>query len=183
MQSTAAPHHKIFKKRRAVCRPCFWVLWPTLCFFNTVHLETCFATTVACTFRLEMCFVPQRLALFKHLNYQKELKRLIHFDLQMRFVPQRRALLQHLNFQKCSEHVVFLPFRFDMCFAPLRRARFRHLNFQKCSDTEVLLGILKHWKNSVFRDFATFSRTLIFFLLVLLTLSLLTSSLLTLSLL
>ena len=34
----------------------------------------------------------------------------VHFDLDMCFAPQRRALFRHLNFQKCSEHVVFLPF-------------------------------------------------------------------------
>ena len=30
----------------------------------------------------------------------------VHFDLEMCFAPQRRALFQHLNFQKCSEHGV-----------------------------------------------------------------------------
>ena len=32
---------------------------------------------------------------------------LVHFDLQMCFAPQRRALFRHLNFQKCSETQVF----------------------------------------------------------------------------
>ena len=31
----------------------------------------------------------------------------VHFDLEMCFAPQRRALFRHLNFQKCSEHQVF----------------------------------------------------------------------------
>ena len=35
---------------------------------------------------------------------------LVHFDFQMCFAPQRRALFPHLNFRKCSEHVVFCPF-------------------------------------------------------------------------
>ena len=30
-----------------------------------------------------------------------------HFDLEMCFGPQRRALFRHLNFQKCSEGVIF----------------------------------------------------------------------------
>ena len=34
----------------------------------------------------------------------------VHFDLDMCFAPQRRALFQHLNFQKCSEHQVFCTF-------------------------------------------------------------------------
>ena len=34
----------------------------------------------------------------------------VHFDLEMCFVPQRRALFRHLNFQKWSETVGFLRF-------------------------------------------------------------------------
>ena len=168
----------------------------------------------------------------------------VHFDFEMCFAPQRRALFRHLNFQKWSGHVVcFVHFDFEMCFAPQRRALFRHLNFQKWSEPGVLCtfwlrnvlrattactfstsqlpkvvrtwcvlyiltskcasrhngvqffishlaswlrtrrfseptfrpsGATNHWKNTVFRDFPTFSRICIFFLL---TLSLLWSSL------
>ena len=53
----------------------------------------------------------------------------------MCFVPQRRALFRHLNFQKWSENgVFFVHFDFEICFAPQRRALFRHLNCQKWSD-------------------------------------------------
>ena len=31
----------------------------------------------------------------------------VHFDFEMCFAPQRRALFRHLNFQKCSEIVCF----------------------------------------------------------------------------
>ena len=34
----------------------------------------------------------------------------VHFEFEMCFAPQRRALFQHRNFQKCSEHVVFCTF-------------------------------------------------------------------------
>ena len=34
----------------------------------------------------------------------------VHFDLEMCFAPQRRALFQHLNFQKWSERGVFCTF-------------------------------------------------------------------------
>ena len=167
----------------------------------------------------------------------------VHFDFEVCFAPQRRALFRHLNFQKWSENGVFCAFDFEMCFAPQRRALLRHLNFQKWSDAEVLCtfwlrnvlrattacafstsqlpkvlrpwcvlciltskcasrhngvqifishlaswlrtrrfseptfrpsGASNHWKNTVFRDFPTFSRICIFFLL---TLSLLWSSL------
>ena len=62
----------------------------------------------------------------------------VHFDLEMCFAPQRRALFRHLNFQNCSETTVFNTFYFQICFAPQRRALFRHLNFQKWSDHGVL---------------------------------------------
>ena len=34
----------------------------------------------------------------------------VHFDFEMCFAPQRRALFQHLNCQKWREHVVFCTF-------------------------------------------------------------------------
>ena len=34
----------------------------------------------------------------------------VYFDLEMCFAPQRRALFRHLNFQKCSENGVFCTF-------------------------------------------------------------------------
>ena len=51
----------------------------------------------------------------------------VHFDLDMCFAPQRRALFRHRNFQKCSENSVFVRFDFETCFAPQRRAIF-HLS-------------------------------------------------------
>ena len=51
-------------------------------------------------FDFEMCFAPQRRALFRHL----------HFDFEMCFAPQRRALFRHLNFQKWSKCGVFCTF-------------------------------------------------------------------------
>ena len=93
----------------------------------------------------------------------------VHFDFEMCFAPQRRALFQHLNCQKwsgagvfftfwlgkcASRHngvhffdistsksgprmVCFVHFHLEMCFAPQRRALFRHLNFQKWSENGV----------------------------------------------
>ena len=34
----------------------------------------------------------------------------VHFDSEMCFAPQRRALFRHCNFQKCSDHGVFCTF-------------------------------------------------------------------------
>ena len=64
--------------------------------FLTFSLPNVLRATTACTFstsqlpkvvRTDVCFV--------------------HFYFQMCFAPQRRALFRHLNFQKCSEHDVF----------------------------------------------------------------------------
>ena len=135
-----------------------------------------------------------------------------HFDLEMCFAPQRRALFRHLNFQKWSEAEVFWTFwpgnvlrattacTFSTSQLPkvvrswgvldiltwkcasrhngvqffishlaswLRTRRFSEPTFRAS-------GATNHWKNTVFRDFPTFSRICIFFLL---TLSLLWSSL------
>ena len=62
----------------------------------------------------------------------------VHFDFQMCFAPQRRALFQHRNFQNPTLVCFFVHFDFKMCFAPQRRALFRHRNFQKWSDHGVL---------------------------------------------
>ena len=104
----------------------------------------------------------------------------VHFDLEMCFAPQRRALFQHPNLQKWREHVVFctfwtwkcasrhngvhffdiatsksgptmvcfVHFDFKMCFAPQRRALFRHRNFQKWSDHGVFCTF---WLQNVLR--------------------------------
>ena len=100
----------------------------------------------------------------------------VHFDLEMCFAPQRRAIFRHGNFQKCSEHGVFctyiltykcasrhsgVPFfdmatsksgpgmvccfvHFDlqMCFSPQWRAIFRHRNLQKWSEPVSFLTFL-----------------------------------------
>ena len=95
----------------------------------------------------------------------------VHFDFEMCFAPQRRALFRHLNFQKCSDPVSFLHFwlrnvlrattacNFSSHLASwLRTRRFSEPIFRPS-------GATNHWKNIVFRDFPTFSRTWIFFLL------------------
>ena len=48
----------------------------------------------------------------------------VHFDLEMCFAPQRRALFWHLNFQSGPRPPVFNTSDFEMCFAPQRRAIF-----------------------------------------------------------
>ena len=101
----------------------------------------------------------------------------VHFDLEISFAPQRRALFRHRNFQKWSEPLVFLTFwlpnvlRATMAChfssliwpagsAPIRTGRFSEPTFRPS-------GAPNHWENTVFRDFPTFSRIGICFLLTL----------------
>ena len=160
-----------------------------------------------------------------------------HFDFQMCFAPQRRALFRHLNCQKWSAPGVFCTFWLGNVLRATTACTFLHLNCQKWSAPGVfctfwlgnvlrattactfstsqlpkvvrtwcvlyiltwkcasrhngvqffishlvswlrtrrfseptfrLSGAPNHWKNTVFRDFPTFSRICIFFLLTLL---------------
>ena len=54
------------------------------------------------------------------------------FDFEMCFAPQRRALFRHFfdiwTSKSGPRPPVFKTFDFKMCFAPQRRALFRHLN-------------------------------------------------------
>ena len=61
----------------------------------------------------------------------------VHFDLEMCFAPQRRALFRHRNFQKSSDTEVFSTFSLRNVLRATRRALFRHLNFQKWSEPLV----------------------------------------------
>ena len=137
----------------------------------------------------------------------------VHFDFEMCFAPQRRALFRHLNFQKWSGAGVFCTFwlgnvlrattacTFLTSQLPkvVRDRQFLTLLTSKCASrhngvqffiapvaswlrtrrfsepTFRPSGATNHWKNTVFRDFPTFSRICIFCLL---TLSLLIFSLL-----
>ena len=136
-----------------------------------------------------------------------------HFDLEMCFAPQRRALFRHLSFQKWSEAGVFCTFwlrnvlrattacTFSTSQLPkvVRHWGVLYILTSKCASrhngVQIFIshlaswlrtrrfseptfrpsGATNHWKNTVFRDFPTFSRICIFFLL---TLSLLIFSLL-----
>ena len=73
------------------------------------------------------------------------------FDFQMCFAPQRRALFRHFfdiwTSKSGPRPSVFNTFDLEMCFAPQRRALFRHRNLQKWSEPLVfcVLYILT-WK-------------------------------------
>ena len=75
----------------------------------------------------------------------------VHFDLEMCFAPQWRALFRHHNFQKWSECEVFCTFSLANVLRAKRRATF-HL-----SSGHMAPHPTDHWKNTVNRDFPTFS--------------------------
>ena len=131
-----------------------------------------------------MCFAPQRRALFRHLKTSKSGPNLVcfvHFDLEMCFAPQWRALFRPqlpkvvrtwcvlcILTSKCASHHDSVQFFISHLASWLRTRRFSEPTFRPS-------GASNHWKNTMFRDFPTFSRICIFFLL---TLSLLLFSLL-----
>ena len=92
----------------------------------------------------------------------------VHFDFKMCFAPQRRALFRRRNFQKWSDHGV-LYILTSKCASRhngvqifishlaswLRTRRFSEPTFRPSGATD-------HWKNTVFRDFPTFSRICVF---------------------
>ena len=138
----------------------------------------------------------------------------VHFDLEMCFAPQRRALFRHLNFQKSSDTEVFCTFWLGHVLRATTACTFSTSQLPKVVRPWCVLYILtckcasrhhgvhffishlaswlrtrrfseptfrpsgatNYWKNTVFRDFPTFSRICIFFLLILSLLTLLTSA-------
>ena len=168
------------------------------------------------TFDFEMCFAPQRRALFDVATSKSgpTPRCFVHFHLEMCFAPHRRALFQHLNFQKWSEPLVFLTFwlrnvlrattactfstsqlpkvvrRWGVLYILTWKCASRHngvqffishlaswLRTRRFSEpTFRPSGAPNHWKNTVFRDFPTFSRICIFFLLIFSLLTLFTSA-------
>ena len=129
----------------------------------------------------------------------------VHLDLEMCFAPQRRALFRHLNFQKWSENGVFCTFWLQNVLRATTACTFSTSQLPKVVRSWCVLYILtwksasrhngvqlfishlaswlrtrrfseptfrpsgapNHWKNTVNRDFPTFSRISIFFLLTL----------------
>ena len=135
-------------------------------------------------FDLETCFAPQRRALFRHLNLQKcsEHGVFCAFWLgnvlrattartfstsQLPKVVRTWGVLYLLTW-KCASRHNGVQFFISPLASWLRTRRFSEPTFRPSRATN-------HWKNTVFRDFPTFSRICIFFLL---TLSLLIFSLL-----
>ena len=130
-----------------------------------------------------MCFAPQGRALFRHLNFQKWCEAEVFCTFWLRNVLRATRACTFLTSQlpkvvrgwgvlymftsKCASRHNGVQFFISHLASWLRTRRFSEPTFRPS-------GASNHWKNTVFRDFPTFSRICICFLL---TLSLLWSSL------
>ena len=138
--------------------------------------------SVFCTFEFDMCFAPQRRTLFRHLNFQKWSAPVcfVHFDFTCAsrhngvhffdistFKGAPRPALYILTC-KCASRRNGVQFFISHLASWLRTRRFSKPTFRPS-------GAPNLWKNAEFRDFPTFLRICICFLL---TLSLLLFSLL-----
>ena len=116
-----------------------------------------------------------------------ELVCFVHFDLEMCFAPQRRALFRHRNFQKWSGAGVFCTFWLGNVLRATTACTFSTSQLLRswgawyiltwtCNFSSLIWpagsapaalasllfgpsGATNHWRNTVFRDFPTFSRT------------------------
>ena len=127
-------------------------------------------------FHFEMCFAPQRRALFRHCNFQKwsdpgvlcsfSLRNVLRATTACTFstsqlpkVVRPWCVLYILTSKRASRHNG-VHFFISHLARWLRTRRFSEPTFRPS-------GATNHWKNTVFRDFPTFSRACIFLLLTL----------------
>ena len=131
-----------------------------------------------------MCFAPQRRTLFRHRNFQKWSEPLVLLTFWLQNVLRattactfstsqlpkvvRQWCVLYILTWKCASRHHSVQFFISHLASWLRTRRFSEPTFRPS-------GATNHWKNTVNRDFPTFSRISIFFLL---TLSLLLFSLL-----
>ena len=87
------------------------------------------------TFDLEMCFVVERRALFRHLNFQKWSDVGVFCRFWLGNVL--RATTRHLISKSGATSFFKIHFDLEMCFAPQQRTLFRHLSFQEWSEVGV----------------------------------------------
>ena len=66
------------------------------------------------------------------------------FDFEMCFAPQRRALFRHLNFQECSEPVSLLHFWLPNALCATTACTFRHILTRKCASRHKVQFFISH---------------------------------------
>ena len=162
-----------------------WLRATTACTFSTSQLPKVVRTWCVLYILISKCASRNNGVHFFDISTSKsgpDLVCFVHFDFQMCFAPQRRALFRHLNFQKWSGPGVFCTFWLGNVLRATTACTFSSLIWPAGSAPAALASLLFDppepqiiGKNTVNRDFPTFSRICIFFLL---TLSLLLFSLL-----
>ena len=131
------------------------------------------------------CASPQRRALFRHLNFQRWSEPLVFCTFSLRNVLRattaytfstsqlpkvvRTPSVLYILTCKCASRHNGVQFFISHLASWLCTRRFSQPTFRPS-------GATNHWKNTVFRDVPTFSRTCIFFLLIFSLLTLLTSA-------
>ena len=131
---------------------------------------------VFCTFSLRNVPAPQRRALLRHLNFQKwsepgvfctfSLRNVLRATTACTFstsqLPKvvRTPSVLYILTWKCASRHNGVQFFISRLASWLRTRRFSEPTFRPS-------GAPNHWKNTVFRDFPTFPRICIFFLLTL----------------
>ena len=154
-------------------------------FFDISTSKSGLRPSVFYTFDFEMCFAPQRRAIFQHLNFQKRsdaevfctfwLGNVLRATTACTFstsqLPKvvRTPSVFNILTSKCASRHNGVQFFISHLASWLRTRRFSEPTFRPS-------GATNHWKNTVFRDFPTFSRICIFFLLIFSLLTLLTSA-------
>ena len=171
-------HPNLQKWREHVVFCTFWLgnvlRARTACTFSTSELpkvaQTC---SVFVHFHFEMCFAPQRRALFRHCSFQKWAEPLVFLTFWLRNVLRattactfsrselpkvlRQWCVLYILTCKCASRHNGVQFFISHLASWLRTRRFSEPTFRHS-------GAPNHWKNTVFRDFPTFSRICIFFL-------------------
>ena len=162
----------------------------TACTFSDIWTSKSGPTMVCFVhFDFEMCFASQQRALFPTSEPPKVVRQWCALYILTWKCASRHNGVHFFDIATSKSGPTlrcFCTFDFEMCFAPQRRAIF-HLSSGQLAPPRRFSeptfrpsGASNHWKNTVFRDFPTFSRICIFFLL---TFSLLLFSLLIFSLL
>ena len=91
----------------------------------------------------------------------------VHFHFEMCFAPQRRALFRHLNCQKWSEPLVFLTFWLGNVLRATTACNFSSLIWPAGSAPVALASLPKSLEKHSVSRLSYFSRICIFFLLTL----------------
>ena len=171
-------------QRRALFRHLNFQKWSENGVFCTFWLGNVLRATTACTFSTSQlpkvvrswcalyiltwkCASRHNGVHFFDISTSKSGPRMVcfvQFDLEMCFAPQRRALFRHLNIQKWSEPLVILTFWLRNVLRATTACNFSSLIWPAGSAPAALASLLFDppelqiiGKNTVFRDFPTFS--------------------------